>query len=79
MKPDFSDARNSTHLAISSGSPKRPVGICEIVASIAFSGMAMTISVAIYPGHMALAVIPVRAPSCASYFTIPKSPAFVAA
>ena len=39
----------------------------------------MTISVAIYPGQIAFAVIPARAPSWASDFTIPKSPAFVAA
>jgi hypothetical protein len=46
MNPEFFDARKTTHLAISSGSPRRPVGICEIVASIAFSGIDMTISVA---------------------------------
>jgi hypothetical protein len=28
MKPESSDAKNATQRAISSGSPKRPTGIC---------------------------------------------------
>ena len=46
MKLASSEAKNATHLAISSGSPKRPAGICPMTASQAFSGIEATISVA---------------------------------
>ena len=32
MKPESSEARNTTQRAISSGSPKRPAGICAMIA-----------------------------------------------
>ena len=47
MNPASSEAKNATHLAISSGSPKRPAGIWPMTASNAFSGIEATISVAI--------------------------------
>ena len=47
MKPDSSDARNTTQRAISSGSPRRPAGIWAMILSRTFSGTAMTISVPI--------------------------------
>lgn len=48
MKPASSEARNTTQRAISSGSPRRPTGICGIMRSFStFSGTARTISVPI--------------------------------
>ena len=48
MKPASSEARNTTQRAISSGSPRRPTGICGMMRSFStFSGMARTISVPI--------------------------------
>ena len=44
-----------------------------MMASRTFSGTAMTISVAMYPGATTLAVMPARAPSCARLRTIPMS------
>ena len=58
INPESSDAKNATHLAISSGSPKRPAGIWPMTASSAFSGIEATISVAMQPGHTAFAVCP---------------------
>ena len=46
MKPASSEARKMTHRAISAGSPRRPMGICAMIASRVFSGTAMTMSVA---------------------------------
>lgn len=47
MKPASSEARNTTQRAISSGSPRRPTGICGMMRSArTFSSMALTISVA---------------------------------
>ena len=46
MKPASSEARNTTQRAISSGSPRRPTGICGMMRSFStFSSMARTISV----------------------------------
>ena len=47
MNPASSLARNATHFAISSGVPSRPTGICAVMLSRTFSGMAATISVLI--------------------------------
>lgn len=48
MKPASSEARKATHRAISSGSPRRPTGICGMMRSLStFSSMALTMSVAI--------------------------------
>ena len=48
MKPASSEARNTTQRAISSGSPRRPTGICGMMRSLStFSGTARTISVPI--------------------------------
>ena len=48
MKPASSDARKTTQRAISSGSPRRPIGICGMMRSLStFSSIALTISVAI--------------------------------
>lgn len=48
MKPASSAARNTTQRAISSGSPRRPTGICGMMRSFStFSSMARTISVPI--------------------------------
>jgi hypothetical protein len=47
MKPASSEARKTTQRAISSGSPRRPTGICGMMRSLStFSSMALTISVA---------------------------------
>ena len=47
MKPESSEARNTTQRAISSGSPSRPVGICgRMFFSSTSFGTAITISVA---------------------------------
>ena len=46
MKLASSEARKVTQRAISSGSPRRPAGICAIIDSLTFSGTAITISVA---------------------------------
>ena len=47
-KPASSEARNTTQRPISSGSPKRPTGICGMIFSFStFSGTARTISVPI--------------------------------
>lgn len=46
IKPASSDARNTTQRATSSGSPRRPTGICGIIRSLStFSSIARTISV----------------------------------
>ncbi len=46
MNPASSEARNTTQRAISSGSPRRPTGICGMMRSFStFSSMARTISV----------------------------------
>ena len=46
MKPASSATRNETQRAISSGSPRRPAGICGMITSFrTFSGTAITISV----------------------------------
>lgn len=48
MKPASSEARKTTQRAISSGSPRRPTGICGMMRSFStFSSMARTISVPI--------------------------------
>jgi hypothetical protein len=48
MKPASSEARNTTQRAISSGSPRRPAGICGMILEFSTSsGMARTISVPI--------------------------------
>ncbi len=48
MKPASSPARKTAMRAISSGSPRRPTGICGIIRSFStFSGTASTISVPI--------------------------------
>ena len=47
MNPASSLARNATHFAISSAVPSRPTGICAVMLSRTFSGMAATISVLI--------------------------------
>jgi len=48
MKPASSEARKVTIRAISSGSPRRPTGICGMIRSFStFSSMARTISVPI--------------------------------
>ena len=67
-----------THRAMSSGSPKCPIGIWFSVASMAFSLIALTISVFIYPGQIAFTVMPFLAPSRAKDFVKPSSPAFAA-
>jgi len=47
MKPASSEARKTTQRAISSGSPRRPTGICGMMRSLStFSSIALTISVA---------------------------------
>jgi hypothetical protein len=46
MKPASSEARKTTQRAISSGSPRRPTGICGMMRSAStFSSIARTISV----------------------------------
>jgi hypothetical protein len=47
MNPASSEARKTTQRAISSGSPRRPTGICAMMLSRTFSGTAITISVPI--------------------------------
>ena len=47
MKPASSEARKTTQRATSEASPRRPTGICAMIASRTFSGTAMTMSVAI--------------------------------
>ena len=66
-------------MAISSTCPAFFMGMAEIAASLAFSGMEAVISVAIKPGAIALTVTPLEASSFATDFVIPIMPAFALA
>ena len=61
IQMDSSATRNTTARAISSGFISLPIGIWAIMALRISSGMAFTISVSVYPGAMALTVMPLDA------------------
>src|SRR5258707_1573708 len=49
-KLESSEARNSAALAISSGSPIRPIGIVDTIRAIASTGCRVTCGVSVGPG-----------------------------
>ena len=72
-------ARKATALAMSSGSPNLPSGICVTTPLFSSSGSPLVMSVAMKPGATALHVMPRLASSRAITFVSPISPALLAA
>lgn len=57
MKLEASEARKSAALAISSGSPKRPIGTIAVIAAFHSEGASCVNGVSIGPGLMILTLI----------------------
>ena len=74
----LSEAKNTAAFAISSGSAKRPSGICFFAFSFTSSESTSVISVFTNPGAMALQVIPLDANSFAADLVNPIIPALEA-
>src|SRR6516162_1813186 len=66
-----SEARYKYPLAISSGAPHLPSGICGMVALRTSSGIASVMAVVINPGAIQLTVMPNRPSSIAHTFVMP--------
>ena len=77
MKLDSSDARKSTAFAISSGSPKRPIGTCtsrRAARSSSLANSSLSSGVLTGPGHRALTRMPSRANCTPSSRVIASTP-----
>ena len=72
-----SEQRKAIAWATSIGSPGRRSAVRRIIRSFISALPKLNASVPMIPGTMALAVMPCRAPSSASVFVRPISPAFV--
>ncbi len=79
MNAAFGDERKATASAISSGLPKRPTGIAEMIESMTSGLMDESIGVSMYPGEIVFTVMPFNANSRAKLLEKPKRAAFVAA
>ena len=77
-KDAASEASHRYALAISSGCPMRPSGVCARMPSSIFSGMALIISVAMKPGATALTRMRYLPSSRAHTRVIPITPALLA-
>jgi hypothetical protein len=66
-------------LAISSGRPRRPIGTFSSIDLRTFSGIESRICVAMNPGQIALARMPLLPSSRAQVLTMPMTPNLVAA